>query len=182
MSRKCVSSEIHTLSAIQESNTECKFMKLLYQSQLHQSLDHTAMRCVFPCVYIKESERESPYGGQPSFLLKYCQYDTNAAFYTLPLVILTYMCSPRFLLSVHLSLTLPLFFRVIKRCAHHAWLQSTCLQFLMVCGTLRACGRRATFSVPPSAHPPATRSAAYSHRTPIARRPLFPVFLSTLAL
>lgn len=85
-----------------------------------------------------------------------------------------------FSLSVHLSLTL--FFRVIRSCAHHAWLQSTCPWFLMACGTLRACGRRAMFSAPPSAHPPATRSATFSHRIPMDRRPLFPLFLSTLAL
>lgn len=108
-------------------------------------------------------------------LLKYHQYDVNAAFYTLLLVILTHTCFPS------PPLTPTLFSRVIKRCAHHAWLQSTCPWFLMACGTLRACGRRAMFSVPPSAHPPATRSATFSHRTPMARRPLFPVFLSTLA-
>lgn len=73
-------------------------------------------------------------------------------------------------------------FRVTKRCAHHVQLQSTCLWFLMACGTLRACGRRETFSVPLWARPPATRSATLTHRTLKARRPLFPVFLSILAL
>lgn len=132
--------------------------------------------CVLPCVYVKESERESPSLGFIKILavLYICSF--------LYCVNLFYICSQRFSLSVYLSLNQTLVFRVIKRCAHHAWLQSTCPWFLMVCGTLRACGRRATFSAPPSAHPPATRSATFSHRTPMARRPLFPVFLSALAL
>lgn len=75
--------------------------------------------------------------------------------------------------SIFLSLSSPLF-RVIKRCARHVWLRWTYPWLLMACGTLRACGRRATFSAPPSAHPPATRSATFSQSTPMATWPIFP--------
>lgn len=62
--------------------------------------------CVFPCVCVYN--REIHPMKLAKLLLKYCQYDTNAAFYTPPLVILTCTCARGFYCqSIFLSLLSP---------------------------------------------------------------------------